>query len=689
MRTIIDEQNLLRVLHFCKIYLSIPAIILLGLILRLVLFSGDGLGDDPNYFVSFKVLFDGHFQKWAMYHHRFSYWILLLGVWKLFGMSEFTFILPILLSSLGCILLTYLIGKELLDKATGIIAALLLAVQPFEVFTSTLMATDVTLSFYFLISVYFFILGQKKEQIKFFIWSALFAYLAYINKPIGLFILPVFGLFYIHKHGLDFKKVKNYLPFIISLALFFGATFLICWLLFDDALLIFTSYGSETWLPLFDMRQLLTYPKQMFGPYIYGERFHGFHFYTVALCLLAVRASNRKITMLLFGWFLVLFCLINFMPHRIENGIPYAYSQRLFRFLIITIPPSTLFIAYFWNRLRVKNKYIFSLLFAAYLAFSVSWAYDASGVARIAFGEVRDATRFLMDLGNVEIYADRHVISKLERFWNNGESKGQWHEWDNVESPEEWKQKFLSVPEGYVVTGGPRNPYYGCFHCIPNLSDFEPPENWKLVKIFNTRQYPPWKLEPLRIWQVIYRGDETEIKIADPKLEDCLRKKTYPLRPQDGLSADQPITTRLSRKVDRIECDQSGVADISGLEAFQNITILNLSGGELTHLDLSPFPNLEMVLLAGNQILEIKGLNQLKKLRLFWLAGNKLTSLDLTGLSSLIDLRVDDNLLNQIEGSSTLRRLEVIFLGGNPDLKCEKLEFPKPKIKVHGCDDEP
>ncbi|MBZ0168981.1 Dolichyl-phosphate-mannose-protein mannosyltransferase [Candidatus Methylomirabilis lanthanidiphila] len=482
---------------------SIIAILIFGSVLRLVLFCGDGLGDDPNYFAAFKNIYDGRMFN-SQYYYRFSYWIPQIVIWKIFGINEFTFILPVLLSSIGCIYVVYLIGRELFDIETGLIAATLMAVNPFEVLNATLISTDVNLSLYMLLAVYFFVVAQRHYSAFYFVLSALFIFLAFVNKLFGAYILPVILGFYLAREGWDLRKISRYLTFMVSLMVLFLILFITCWFLVGDPFTYITIFGQNREPPHIaplDAYQLMIYPNQMFFKNEFGESLHGYHFYGVVLCLLIGVRNNvcEKIFPVLV-WFLVMFFFVEFFPHKVRDFIPYTIP-RIFRYFVIVVPPSIIFVSYYWNRFRKNYQTIFAVAFAVYVAFSIPWSYESTRIARIAFGEVRDATTYLKNQ-NGDIYSDWYLISKIERLENGGRRDPRLHAWINTETPEAWQQKFLSVETGYVVTGGPRLPYYGCFSCIPNLGHFVPPRNWRMLREFDDRGYPPWKVEPLRIWYV-------------------------------------------------------------------------------------------------------------------------------------------------------------------------------------------
>jgi hypothetical protein len=325
-----------------------------------------------------------------------------------------------------------------------------------------------------------------------------------VNKPFGIYLLPILGIFYLQKEGLSIKKILNYKYFILYSAILFFLLFFVCWILVGDPLIYITIYNRPEEAPHIteiNKYQMLIYPKQMFLKNEFGERLHGFHFYTVIICILLIRKKDLKKVLPILFWFLVIFSLINFFPQKVKGLIPYTH-HRIFRYFVIVIPPSVIFISYFWNKLKIKNRDIFIVLFGLYVIISIYWCYDSTKIARIAFNEVRTALKYLKTLGDVDIYSDRYLVSKIHRLENSGRYEPNLHFWIGIETQEAWEEKFLSVEEGYVVTGGPRLPYYGCYRCIPNIGDFKPPENWTLIKEYDSELYPPWKKENLRIWYV-------------------------------------------------------------------------------------------------------------------------------------------------------------------------------------------
>ncbi|MBL7055232.1 glycosyltransferase family 39 protein [Candidatus Woesearchaeota archaeon] len=127
-------------------------------------------------------------------------WPLFLGaVWKL-GLDSVVFgkILGVLFG-VGCIHVTYLIGRELFDRRVALTAALFLAFTPAFFFFNTKILSAIPSLFFMLLSVYFFI--NKK-----YFLTGLFAGISFLTRFLELFVFfVIFILFLIY-----FSKEKKF-----------------------------------------------------------------------------------------------------------------------------------------------------------------------------------------------------------------------------------------------------------------------------------------------------------------------------------------------------------------------------------------------------------------------------------------------------------------------------------------------
>ena len=117
--------------------------------------------------------------------------------YKIFGISEFSAILPSSVMALLSVLMVYFLGKILFCYRVGLTAAFVLALtQPFIKYSRHSML-DTTLTFLVLFSIYFFILAIKKNERFFLLWALGVSLAIYTKSLLGLFgaMIPVLWIF--------------------------------------------------------------------------------------------------------------------------------------------------------------------------------------------------------------------------------------------------------------------------------------------------------------------------------------------------------------------------------------------------------------------------------------------------------------------------------------------------------------
>lgn len=97
--------------------------------------------------------------------------------------------------------------------------------------------------------------------------------------------------------------------------------------------------------------------------------------------------------------------------------------------------------------------------------------------------------------------------------------------------------------------------------------------------------------------------------------------------------------------------DNSGISDLTGLEAFLNITELNCAGNNLTSIDISDNTALTELVCQTNNLTSLDVSNNLALTGLTCF-GNQLTSLDVSSNVSLTSLGCNDNQLSGIDVSN-------------------------------------
>ena len=100
-----------------------------------------------------------------------------------------------------------------------------------------------------------------------------------------------------------------------------------------------------------------------------------------------------------------------------------------------------------------------------------------------------------------------------------------------------------------------------------------------------------------------------------------------------------------------INCSNLGITDVTGLEAFTNITRLDCSKNQLTNLDISTNTSLRYLNCNTNQLTSLDVSNNLG-VRILICSKNQLTSIDVTANTALVNLSCNENLLTNLDVST-------------------------------------
>lgn len=118
----------------------------------------------------------------------FFYWLLAIA-FKIFGITEWSArFWPAIFGTLG-VIITFLFGEIVFNRITGIYASIILMTSFLYIGLSRIVLTDIILTTFILLSLFFFYLGYMKSEKRYFIFSYIFAGFAVLTKgPIGILI---------------------------------------------------------------------------------------------------------------------------------------------------------------------------------------------------------------------------------------------------------------------------------------------------------------------------------------------------------------------------------------------------------------------------------------------------------------------------------------------------------------------
>lgn len=129
------------------------------------------------------------------------------------------------------------------------------------------------------------------------------------------------------------------------------------------------------------------------------------------------------------------------------------------------------------------------------------------------------------------------------------------------------------------------------------------------------------------------------------------------------------------------------IEDMSGIEAFVNLTNITLYYTKVKSLDLTKNTKLERILCqpminSGNGLesLNVRGLKHLREIEV---SGNKLTTLDLRGLENLELLNIGGNEISSIEIDNS-PNLKKLWMGGSEITNFDVTRFPELIIYTPG-----
>lgn len=121
----------------------------------------------------------------------------------------------------------------------------------------------------------------------------------------------------------------------------------------------------------------------------------------------------------------------------------------------------------------------------------------------------------------------------------------------------------------------------------------------------------------------------------------------------------------------------SNIEDLTGIEAFTNVSYINCSGNALTELDVSHNKELNRLDCNNNQLSTID-VSSNTKLQALYCGENLMTSVDVSGNSALMSFHATGSLyleyINLANGNNTM--FTRMMVDGSPNLTCIQVDDP-------------
>ncbi|MDO5975421.1 T9SS type B sorting domain-containing protein [Flavivirga jejuensis] len=137
--------------------------------------------------------------------------------------------------------------------------------------------------------------------------------------------------------------------------------------------------------------------------------------------------------------------------------------------------------------------------------------------------------------------------------------------------------------------------------------------------------------------------------VPDDNFEQALITLGYDTGPLDNLV----LTANISGLTE-LFIENEGILDLTGIEAFTALEILNCESNNLTNLNVTQNTRLIHLFCGNNQLTNLD-VTQNRDLQILWCDSNQLTSLDVTLNTLLISLRCENNMLSNLDVTQNTR----------------------------------
>jgi Dolichyl-phosphate-mannose-protein mannosyltransferase len=477
----------------------------LGLALRLLYFSGFGLGDDILFRHFINTILQSRTIPPDNFSYRATWWFPTALAARLLGLDEPALALPITAAATLGIGVVYLLGKLLFGRPGGVIAALLLIFQPLDFASSTMLANDILGSLFSALCFLFVLLALEPVSAvarrRRWILAAVSLWLSYHAKVTAVILLPAVALVaWARRARLD-REALSFVATVGGLLAFSHLAFYVVMGRVDWPYYAETTFQGLTGEAAAQSHRLTAevfwiYPRLLFRPYRTGDWLFSVYPQLLVLFGLLGWTLGLRSSLAVFWWLLFAFLGMQFNIQR-AHGV-WVAGFRNVRHIHVLVYPLVLLLAGYVAGCWKRWPWITAAGLALLLGFSAWQCVSAATKTKVSFDDRRRACHFLATLPPRPVYSDMLIET--------------WCGLVPLQQPE-WvfhylhgfdrriqKNEIAGITSGYLVTGGGRDPWYGCVDCIPRAEDVDR-ERWQLLLEVPGLPYAtPWRSEPLRVW---------------------------------------------------------------------------------------------------------------------------------------------------------------------------------------------
>jgi len=308
-------------------------IVIFGLFLRLIFFSGIGISDSLVYSKTAHDIDKGigpdistltlSTRLGIVYATSFSY--------KLWGINDFSSVLFVLITSIGSIILTFYFGKLLFNEKIGLLAAFLLSFFPLDVVYATKLLSDIPSAFFMALGVYIFLYAEIKRKLKYglsYFLSGVFIGIGYLIRESALLIALFFIVYILYK-----KRIKKaYFLVPLGVLIIFTIEALIFLVLTQDPL--FRMHAPQQHLEevmvLNNFFGRLDFPTGLFHyPWLFlTNKLLLFFYVFIFVAIVYIIIFKKKETYIILFWFIPLLLYLSLGSASLTRYLPFLAKAR-------------------------------------------------------------------------------------------------------------------------------------------------------------------------------------------------------------------------------------------------------------------------------------------------------------------------------------------------------------------------
>jgi len=386
----IFNRDLLKNTHFL-----ILLIVLFGLFLRLIFFSGMGISDSLAYSRAAHEINKGQginpnstltlsTKLGLIFPTALSY--------RLFGVNDFSSVIFVLIISTASLILIFYFGKLLFNEKVGLFASFLLSFFPMDIVYATKLNSDTPSAFFMAFGVYMFLHAEIKGSLKYglsYLISGVLIGIGYLIRESALLI----ALFFIAYIAYKRKIKKEYFIVPIGVLIVFIVESFIFFSLTGDPMYRFVEsqrYLDEAVSGRYNYFGRLDFPIGLLHyPWLFLTNNLLIYFYALISISIAYSLFYRKKeTYTMMMWFIPLLMYLSFGSSSLTRYLPFKAVDR---YTYILVVPGVLLLAFF---LSEKKAAIKKLVMPVTLAFLL-----------------------LTSVGSIYIREDRHLLDNLRQLY--------------------------------------------------------------------------------------------------------------------------------------------------------------------------------------------------------------------------------------------------------------------------------